>query len=168
MKKIVKFMFAGVLIMTAAFSANAQNFEKGDWCLGANLSELNLNYSFLNENTSTRFKIGSAAGYFFSDKFAVEAGLGLEYTKRNDVKTSSAFTFDVAARYYPVGNLFGMIDYGGNVSGGSVSSFLGVTLGYDWFISKTVFFEPAIYYSTGLEEWGGDSLGLMLGVGVKF
>ena len=170
MKKLIFMTMAAVVV---AVSANAQNFNKGDWFLGAQASGLDLGYSFVDKSNSFDLGLAAEAGYFISDKFAVDATLGLVYAKVKDVDdATSTFTLGVGARYYFAGNFFGRVGYEGlNVSLGGESAwadYLGVSVGYDWFLSEKVFFEPAVYYQKNLAKGGENRLGVQLGIGVKF
>lgn len=149
-----------------SIGANAQDFSKGDWMLNASVSELNLDFS----SSATSLNIGANAGYFISNKFAVEAQLGVDYTKLDNVDGATNFAFGAGVRYYPVSNLFARARYLGTKLEGvdDLSSSLGVAVGYDWFLSEKVFFEPALEYRRGLGDGGGNNLGLSLGIGVKF
>ncbi len=164
MKKVI---FMAVAALMVAVSANAQ---KGDWVLSGRLSGLDLNYAFADDYTNNaKFNIGANVGHFLSDKFMLDATLGLDYTKVKDVDANTAFAFGVGARYYFAGDFFGRIGYDGlKKKDVDLASYLGVSVGYDWFISDKVFFEPAVYYQKNLAKGGENNLGLSLGVGVKF
>lgn len=168
MKKLL-FLTAAIVMFAAA--ANAQNFEKGDWLVRADVSNLSFTHAFTDDNLSvTSFNIGADAGYFLSDKFVVEASLGFDFLKIKDIESSSAdFTFGVAARYYPVGNLFAYVGYDGIAPDeSSLLSALEVAVGYDLFLSDKIFFEPAVYYSKYLSGTKTNNIGISLGIGVKF
>ncbi len=170
MKNLVKFLSVGVL-MVVALSANAQNFNKGDWFLNANVSDLNLTYSHrpIDSLSVIHFNIGASAGYMISNKFAVDAEFGLDYSKVEDNVGRSSFVFGAGVRYYPVGNLFARIAYQGAVrKNEDLYSVLGVAVGYDWFFSEKMFFEPAVVYTKSLAKDKTYSLGLSLGIGIKF
>lgn len=99
--------------------------------------------------------------------------MGFNYSRTAKESTrfskSSSFTFGAGVRYYPVGDLFARIGYSGIVrKEADFSSALGVSVGYDLFLSDKVFFEPALSYSKNLSKLGNHNLGLSLGIGVKF
>jgi opacity protein-like surface antigen len=177
MKKIVKLFFAGAL-SAMAFGAHAQSFEKGDWFLNANASDLNLSFSNgrnIDSLSRTNFNVAALAGYFISDKFAVDAGLGLDYSNVENYGGTSHFQFLAGVRYYPVNNIFARVSYGGTVHNyagfsAELSSSLQMAIGYDWFISDKVFFEPTVLYTRGLERHtiNSNPISLSLGIGVKF
>ena len=162
--------------MLITTGASAQNFEKGDWVLRADVSNLRLSHSFADQLSTTSFDAGVATGYFLADKLAVEAQLGLDWSKIKGTDASSDFTFGAGVRYYPVGNLFARVGYAGRKRDGSdltssgrdLSSFLMAAVGYDLFLSDKVFFEPAVVYSDNLGKNEPQSLGLLLGLGVRF
>ncbi len=164
-----KLLFMSLAAVAVAASASGQNFEKGDWMLKADVSNLQLSHAFNDGFSATSFRVGADVGYFLANRFAVDASLGLDYSKMEGMDTSSDFSFGAGVRYYPVGNLFARAGYNGSVSRGSdVTSFLGATIGYDLFLSEKVFFEPAIVYAKHLAEGGSNSLGLSLGFGFRF
>jgi opacity protein-like surface antigen len=170
MKKIMILVFSGAFSMMA-FGVNAQNFEKGNWFMNANASQLNLSVSKspLEGYSLVSFNINAGTGYFLTDKFAVEAGLGLNYSKFEDSDANSSLGFNAGVRYYPVDNLFARFGYSGSVKkDADMSSSLQVKVGYDWFLSDKVFFEPAVFYTNSLDKYGSQNFGLSLGAGVKF
>ncbi len=162
MKKII---FLAVAALTVAVSANAQ---KGDWVLSGRLSGLDFEHSFVDEYSTTNFNISANVGHFLSDKFMLDATLGLGYEKEKDIDADTAFIFGVGARYYFAGDFFGRVGYEGITGGDKLVSLAKVSVGYDWFISDKVFFEPAVYYQKDLAKGGYNDIGLSLGVGVKF
>ena len=166
MKKLLIVTLAAVGV---AVGAKAQNFEKGDWMIKADVSNLQLTQSFSDGLSLTSFDVGVNAGYFLANRFAVEAALGLDYSKMKGSDGVADFSFIAGARYYPVDNLFAKVGYYGYVSDGSkVRSLLGAWVGYDLFLSENVFLEPAVVYTRHLIEGGSNNLGLSLGFGVRF
>ncbi len=166
MKKIILMVAVSVMV---AVGANAQNgFDKGDWTLGASLTDMGFNHSFGKGTLSnTHFDLGVYGGHFFTDKLAVNARLGFDVLKVKGLDASADFTFGVAARYYPLCNLFASAGYIGTATGGSLASNVSIEVGYDLFLSEKVYFEPIVYYSTRLDT-KVSGVGLSLGVGVKF
>jgi opacity protein-like surface antigen len=173
MKKVILLSAALVMIaLAAATNANAQGFRKGDWFLSGQVSNLNMSYAVrsIDSLSSVQLNVAAHGGYFVSDKLAVDATLGVEYSKLERNRASSSFTFGAGVRYYPVGNLFAGIGYAGvkrNYSN-HLDSYLMATVGYDLFLSEKVFFEPAVIYSNNLTKNPIHAFGLSLGVGVKF
>ena len=156
-------------VAVAVSGANAQNFSKGDWFLGAQASGLDLGYSFVDKSNSFDLGLAANAGYFISDKFALDATLGLGFAKEKDIDATSAFVFGIGARYYFAGNFYGRIGYNGDKAKDiDLVSNLGVSVGYSWFLSEKVFFEPAVYYQKNLADGGPNRIGVQLGIGVKF
>lgn len=169
MKKLI-FLTAAVVMV--AVGANAQDFSKGDWFLNAQTSSLGLEHSFVDDLSTTTFDLGVGGGYFLSNKFAIDALVGFDLVKVKDVDGVSAFNIGAGVRYYPVSNLFAKVGYKGvNASAGGKSawtSYLGASVGYDFFFNDRVFFEPAVYYQKNLADGGENVLGLSLGLGIKF
>ncbi len=154
-------------VVVAVSGANAQDFSKGDWLLNANLSGLNMEHSFADGFSTTTFDINAGGAYFLSNKFAIDASLGLNMLKVKDVDAVNIFTIAAGVRYYPVGNLFVRAGYEG-LDAGEWASYAGVGVGYDLFLSEKVFFEPAVNFQKNLAKGGENVLGLSLGIGVKF
>jgi hypothetical protein len=79
-------------------------------------------------------------------------------------------------RYYPASNLFARVGYYGSVPlfSGDERSYFDARIGYDIFLSKKVFFEPALYYQKNLNKSfytnrGTENVfGLSLGFAVRF
>lgn len=150
--------------LVVAVSANAQDFNKNDWFLNARISGLELSHTFVDGASATTFDFGFGGGYFFADKFAIDAMLGVGI-----IEDLSVFTLGAGVRYYPVGNLFARVGYDGTkVEDLDFASMLGLTIGYDWFLTEKVFFEPGVYYKKNLADGGANQIGLSLGLGVKF
>ncbi len=101
MKKLLTLLFAVVTV-----SANAQIFEKGDWYLNAQATNLNFLYASVDDISAIELGIATNVGYFLSNKFAVDASLGLEYLKFKDIDGSAYFKFGAGVSYYPIGNFF--------------------------------------------------------------
>lgn len=179
MKKVV---LSAAVVAVFAIGANAQTFSKGDLFLNANISGLKLTHAFTDDIGMTEFDIEANAGYFLSNRLAVDTSLGFNYSKWTgaDAKGESSYTFGAAVRYYPFGNFFARAGYFGetyivrHAADGQTStdkklaSWFRSSVGYDWFISEKVFFEPAIFFNKQLEKGGTANLGLSLGVGIKF
>ena len=156
MKKIALFVVA--LVMSVA--ANAQ-FEQGKGYLGASLTNVDLSYNGLNKG---HFGLGAKAGYLIADDWML---LGqLDYQKTKDVPYS--LTIGPGIRYY--------IQQNGLYMGASAlfkhaddyNDFMpSIQIGYAFFISRTVTFEPEIYYEHSFKDHSNYSTaGIRLGVGV--
>ena len=156
MKKIALFVVA--LVMSVA--ANAQ-FEQGKGYLGASLTNVDLSYNGLNKG---HFGLGAKAGYLIADDWML---LGqLDYQKTKDVPYS--LTLGPGIRYY--------IQQNGLYMGASAlfkhaddyNDFMpSIQIGYAFFISRTVTFEPEIYYEHSFKDHSNYSTaGIRLGVGV--
>lgn len=167
MRKAVLAVAATVMV---ALGAGAQDFGKGDWFVGANSSIHDWELGGEDALPATWLDVNAFGGRFLSDRLAVDAMAGFNFAKAKGSRGASAFIFGAGVRYYPVGNLFARLGYNGRtVKNGNPVSNLDVKIGYDWFVSKRVFFEPALYYEKNINKGGGDNvLGLSLGIGVRF
>ena len=156
MKKIALFVVA--LVMSVA--ANAQ-FEQGKGYIGASLTNVDLSYNGLNKG---HFGLGAKAGYLIADDWML---LGqLDYQKTKDVPYS--LTLGPGIRYY--------IQQNGLYMGASAlfkhaddyNDFMpSIQIGYAFFISRTVTFEPEIYYEHSFKDHSNYSTaGIRLGVGI--
>ena len=156
MKKIALFVVA--LVMSVA--ANAQ-FEQGKGYIGASLTNVDLSYNGLNKG---HFGLGAKAGYLIADDWML---LGqLDYQKTKDVPYS--LTLGPGIRYY--------IQQNGLYMGASAllkhaddyNDFMpSIQIGYAFFISRTVTFEPEIFYEHSFKDHSNYSTaGIRLGVGV--
>ena len=156
MKKIMLFVVALVI----SVAANAQ-FEQGKGYLGASLTNVDLSYNGLNKG---HFGLGAKAGYLIADDWML---LGqLDYQKTKDVPYS--LTLGPGIRYY--------IQQNGLYMGASAlfkhaddyNDFMpSIQIGYAFFISRTVTFEPEIYYEHSFKDHSNYSTaGIRLGIGV--
>lgn len=166
MKKII--LVAALTVM--GMGANAQEWSKGDWFLGAQSTSLNLQHRFTDGSSGTDFDVNAVGGWFFANKFSVDGMLGFDYAKVKNTNANHAFNFGAGIRYYPVGNLFARVGYNGqlNFKTGNLLSYLDAKVGYDIFLSEKVFFEPAVFYEKQLGDAKENILGLSIGIGVKF
>ena len=156
MKKIALFVLA--LVMSVA--ANAQ-FEQGKGYLGASLANVDLSYNGLNKG---HFGLGAKAGYLIADDWMLTGQL--DYQKTKDVPYS--LTLGPGIRYY--------IQQNGLYMGASAlfkhaddyNDFMpSIQIGYAFFISRTVTFEPEIYYEHSFKDHSNYSTaGIRLGVGI--
>ena len=156
MKKIALFVVA--LVMSVA--ANAQ-FEQGKGYLGASLTNVDLTYNGLNKG---HIGLGAKAGYLIADDWML---LGqLDYQKTKDVPYS--LTIGPGIRYY--------IQQNGLYMGASAlfkhaedyNDFMpSIQIGYAFFVSRTVTFEPEIFYEHSFKDHSNYSTaGIRLGIGV--
>jgi hypothetical protein len=156
MKKFALFVVA--LVMSVA--ANAQ-FEQGKGYLGASLTNVDLSYNGLNKG---HFGLGAKAGYLIADDWMLTGQL--DYQKTKDVPYS--LTIGPGIRYY--------IQQNGLYMGASAlfkhaedyNDFMpSIQIGYAFFISRTVTFEPEIYYEHSFKDHSNYSTaGIRLGVGI--
>ncbi len=158
MKKILFLTMAAVVV---SFSANAQ---QGDWVIGGKLTGLDLTHSFKEGYSQTTFDLAATVGYFATDKFMLDVTLGI-----GAGEGYSSFNFGVGARYFFYDNFFARVGYEGvKTKGTDFGSVIGVSVGYDYFISDKVFFEPAIFFKKNLAKGTANQIGLSMGLGVKF
>ncbi len=151
-------------------SANARGFNKGDWFFGAHTTSLSFIHRCIDESSATDFNLRGVGGWFFADRFAIDVMTGVYYAKVNDSDGVGYFDFGAGVRYYPVGNLFARVGYNGQAkfSGGRVPSYLDAKIGYDFFLSDRIFFEPAAYYEKNILTGEENIFGLSIGFGLKF
>jgi hypothetical protein len=163
-------------LLTAAGAGAQGRFDKGDWFLGAQSTGLGLESRF-HDGGSIGFNAGALGGWFFAERFAVDAVAGADYLKVRGSEGGGTFDFGAGVRYYPAGNLFARLGYNGDVplSSGGVRSYLDAKAGYDLFLGETVFFEPAVYFEKRIgrslfngSRWTENVLGVSLGIGVRF
>lgn len=147
------------LLMTVA--ANAQ-FEQGKKYLGASLSGFNLSY---NGSEKSHVGLQAKAGYLFTDDWMVSANI--DYDKQKNV--SAKLSFGAGVRYYIVQNGLYLGASASYLHAGSAYDDFrpGVQIGYAFFLSKTVTFEPELYYDHSFKSHSDYStIGLRVGVGV--
>jgi opacity protein-like surface antigen len=167
MKKLFLMTVASVM---AVVGAGAQDFDRGDWFVGAQSTGLGLNHSFgKNILSNTTFNLNGYGGWFWADGFAVDALLGLDVAKAKGLSGTTNFVFGAGVRYYPWNNLYARLGYRGTtVTGGALTSTVGIDIGYDFFLTDDVFFEPAAYYVKNLSGLRPNGLGLSMGLGMRF
>ena len=178
------FLLAAVAVVVTV-SANAQNrFDKGDWLVGVQGAGLGFESRFNDGNGGSRDLNASVfGGWFLLDKLAFDLSAGLSHTSvgsKSRVGYAAGYTkttlfdFSGGVRYYPVGNLFARIGYHGKTGTDTWAQYLGAKVGYDIFLSKNVFFEPAVYYEKNLNKrmFKGQQrenvLGVSFGFGMRF
>jgi hypothetical protein len=173
MKKMFLIMLVALLSATAV---NAQ-FTKGGKTLSGRLSGFDFEYDFADYDKMLAVNLSIAGSYFVADNLAITAEVGLfsskyetKYAQQTYTDNSTNFTFGAGVRYYFSGGLYGGLAYTGILNNyGDYGSILHLEVGYDYYITDNVFFEPAIYYEPSL--YGSNSrsaVGLSIGVGVKF
>lgn len=157
---IKKTIFATAIALLTSLTANAQ-FEKGKAYISASLSGLDLNYS---GSEKGKLDVGAKVGYLTADNVML---LGqAEYSKHNGEPFS--INLGVGGRYYIVQN---GIYLGASVNYKHCDDFNdlqpSVQLGYAFFLSRTVTFEPELYYTQSFKNHSEFSkVGVRLGIGV--
>ena len=152
-------------------TANAQ-FEQGKKTLSANATGLGLDFTKVKDVDDMQIDFGFRAkgSYFVIDNLAVTAGLGFGYTKMGDFN-SNAFNFEIGGRYYFYQALYGALAYeGSKAKDVDMESWGKLEVGYDFYITENVFFEPALYFKKGFGDATKDisRFGLSVGIGVNF
>lgn len=145
MKKAI-FLFA--LLLTFNVVARAQT-EKGNWMVGADVA--NLDYQF--ESDVFTINLVPQAGYFVSDNLAVGAMANLGIITGGE--TVTIFGLGPFIRGYfgstGKGKFFGQgnVGFSGvSVRGDTATQFdAGATLGYAWFLNRSVALETGLGYS---------------------
>jgi hypothetical protein len=167
MKKVFLFVLVAVF---GIVSANAQ-FEKGKKTLSGQATGFDFNYSTgENDYKDLNVDLSIAGSYFVADKLAVVALVGLDTGKFGDNDAVTNFTFGVGARYYFYDALYGQLAYHGvKLQDEDLLNYANIEVGYDYYITDNVFFEPAIYFSKGFSDLDKNStFGLSIGIGVNF
>jgi len=157
MKKKFIMFFIGLMV---AVSANAQ-FEKGKMYACAGFSGLDLNY---NSTSKWNFNVNAKLGYMFMDDWMIVAdGLwGIHQEAPNEFRLGGGI------RYY--------IEQNGLFLGAGArykhacenDDFMpNVSLGYAFFLSRTVTIEPELYYDMSLKDFKNNSgVGFRVGFGI--
>ncbi|MDR2894976.1 MAG: hypothetical protein LBU97_05900 [Alistipes sp.] len=171
-KTLILFTVAAMVAIGAGSQAAvAQGFQKGDWRVGVQFSDLLMQYAFNDDMNVKNLDIAAEGGYFLSEKFAIDAMLELNYSNISTNNSASTnLALGAALRYYPVGNFFVRAGYdiGLNSFDDGSDSWLDARVGYDWFLSDRVFLEPALVYTKNFSDGGFNNLSLALGFGVRF
>ena len=159
MKRLFLLLFAGCLLATAA---SAQTLPAGTIFINPSLTNLSFNsitVSYEGEKESfSRFGLQAMGGYAIMDDFAIIAGLGVQGGKYEDNGITALNVFAGARYYLPVAPGFyaGLNLALGNASVNTDDDFkansisLEANVGYDFFLTKRIAFEPAISYTYGL------------------
>jgi len=168
MKKVILIMLVAVLGIS---TASAQ-FEKGAKTLSANVTGLSLDFTKVKDADDMQIDFGFMAkgSYFVIDNLAVTAGLGFEYSKLGDLN-SNAFAFEIGGKYYFYEALYAGLAYEGlKIKDIDMESWGKLEVGYTYYITENVFFEPALYFKQGFGDATKDfsKFGLAVGIGVNF
>ena len=151
-------------------TANAQ-FEKGGKTLSGKLTGLDFGITSWDGVDDSYMKVdfGVDGSYFVIDKLAVTAGIGLVAASLGDWDDNS-FNFSIGARYYVWDALFVGLAYQGEKSkGADLLSFGKAQVGYTYYLSDKVFFEPALNFEMGFGDTNKvTQFGLSIGIGVNF
>ena len=156
-----------LVALMVSVAANAQ-FEKGKKYVGASMSGLNLSYS---GSEKTHFGLQAKGGYLLADNLMATGIVG--YDKTGDFPY--ALTLGVGGRYYIVQN--GLFLGAGARYKHDASLYAGhskhddiipnVSLGYAFFLSRTVTIEPELYYDISLKDFKDYSkLGFRVSFGI--
>jgi hypothetical protein len=87
-----------------------------------------------------------------------------------DAVNSTGFGFGVGARYYFYQGLYAGLGYQGfKAKDIDLASYGNIQVGYDYYITDNVFFEPAVYFKKGFSKVDkSNEFGLSIGIGVNF
>ncbi|MDR0798310.1 MAG: hypothetical protein LBN18_00910 [Dysgonamonadaceae bacterium] len=170
MKKVILFMLVAVLGLT---TANAQDhFKAGDKTLSGQLTGFDFSYTKIDKSNKLNVDLSIYGSYFVIDNLAITAGVGINSEKQKDVDGTTGFNFSIGARYYFYDALYAGVAYKGYQSGekdAKLESRARIEVGYDYYLSDNVFFEPAIYFEKGFGDIDKLSqFGLAIGIGVNF
>jgi hypothetical protein len=168
MKKVILMMTIAVFGFA---SANAQ-FEAGKKTLIAKSAGLDFGVLKFkgDKESSIALNFGIEGSYFVADNFAVKAGFSIDSEKYGD-DSNTDFGFNIGAKYYLYKALYAGLSYEGHQPGYKDADFLSygkLEIGYDYYITDNVFFEPAIYFRQGFSKPESTKFGLSIGIGVNF
>jgi hypothetical protein len=122
------------------------------------------------DDSSIALNLGVEGSYFVIDNLAIKAGFVIDSEKYGD-DSETDFGFTVGGKYYFYKALYGGLSYEGYKPGYKGADFLSygkVEVGYDYYITDNVFFEPAIYFKQGFSKPESTQFGLSIGIGVNF
>ena len=167
-----KMFFMMVLAIVGVATASAQ-FEAGGKTLSGRLTGLDFMYSTLDKESLATVDLSLAGSYFVANNFAVEALFGIKASNYSyDGKSmgkSNSVKFGIGARYYVWNALFAGVSYQGEKEKDyDLINFLNVGVGYTYYITDNVFFEPTIVFNKMLEKDSPSTFGLSIGIGVNF
>ncbi len=154
MKKIALILVALVMSVTAS-----AQFEQGKGYLGASLSGLDIS----SQAKKFHFGIGARAGYLFMDNLMGLVDLGYEHIDDGH----DTFTLGAYGRYYIIQNglyLGAGLKYAHAYEYNDLLP--GVQIGYAFFLSRTVTFEPELYFDISTKKFDYSCYGLRLGIGI--
>ncbi len=159
MKKVLMLL----VVLSVAITSRAQ-FEHGKHYIQASLTGFNLNYCGADD---LNIGIEARGGYLFNDNWMLLAQIGWQHNGNKTVADEGSL--GVGGRYYIIQNglyLGVNVKYVHNYH--SYNDFMpGIEVGYAFFVSKTVTFEPAVYYDQSFTNHSDYSrIGLRIGVGV--
>lgn len=161
----MKKVFLLVLITVLGITSASAQFEKGVKRIKAQTSGFGLDFS----KDDINLNLGLEGSYFIANNVAVNANVGVDWIKVDNMDASSSFGFGAGVDYY-----FYKMFYGGlgldfsKIKGEDFESTLKIEVGASYYIAENVYVNPDIYFKSGL---GGDStarFGLELGIGVNF
>ncbi|GHT48624.1 hypothetical protein FACS189440_12690 [Bacteroidia bacterium] len=167
MKKVILVM---VIALVGIGTVNAQ-FTKGGKTLSGRLTGFDFSYATGdNDYKNLNVDLSIAGSYFVADNVAINAIVGLSSNKYLENDATTNFTFGVGARYYFLGGLYAGLAYQGvQVQDVDLANYGNLEVGYDYYITDNVFFEPAVYFAKGLSNVDKSStFGLSIGIGVNF
>ena len=167
MTKIKSLFFAVFFFVALGVSAQ---FSQGTKTLSGSLTGFDFGLSGADGLDDFNVDLGVNGSYFVIDNLAVTAGFGIGSYKAKDVDAVTNFNFEIGGRYYFWEALYGGIKYRGEkYQDVDLLNFGKIEVGYDYYITENVFFEPAIYFEKGFgdsNKWS--NLGLSIGIGVNF
>ena len=149
-----KLFLSLAMMMAVVFSANAQEFSKGDMTLGGTVSfDISSQKDFYSEHD---FSISPAFRYFFADNWAVGATLSLENgvykDKFNDTKSkyNNIYLAPNISYVFSIGERWGMAN--------TVSLYLGLNDSF----STSLYYIPSFYFFIN-DNWAINAYAGVLG-----
>jgi opacity protein-like surface antigen len=167
MKKVI---LLALIAIAGVATANAQ-FTKGSKTLFAKSTGLDFGITSIDGVDDSRISLDLSVGgsYFVIDNLAITAGVGIQSQSFGD-ENETAFDFTIGAKYYFYKGLYAGLAYeGAKFEKLDLQSAGKIEVGYDWYLTDNVYFEPAVYFQKGFGDIDGISqFGLSIGIGVNF
>lgn len=160
MKKLV----LCIAIALFAFNVTAQDnddsngnvLQKGSWVIEANTGSWTTGstaFSLMSSDGFTMWSVGADAGYFVADNLAIRAGLGYTDFDEGD----GIFVYKIGGKYYIDGQFPVGADFTGTSSSGDNANWVGLQIGYAWFVADNISIEPTLRYNLTLDDMKAES-----------
>jgi len=167
----MKKVFLVLAIALGVVSVNAQDhFKAGDVTLSGQATGLDFRIKSIEGVSDSQMDLtfGIDGSYFVIDNLAVTAGVLLQSYKFGS-NSSTNVGFTIGARYYVYDALFAGVAYEG-IKPDKIDLINSATfkVGYSYYFSDKVFFEPALFFNKGFGDFNKTStFGLSIGIGIN-